>query len=259
MVLLTNGTVASWGSNQSGEVGDGSTVQERITPVLVKSIDGSGPLTGAIDVEASDYHGIARMSDGRVLGWGNYQALCTGANAAVYRLPVALPLGTNVTKVAIGVLSGLYLRGDGSLVSCGDNLGGLDGRPTTVLTANTPGVVTGMDSGVVDMDTGVNHDIALKSDGTVWAWGSNFNNQLGLSGANATTDPIRTPAQVAIPPGPKVVAVAAGRDYSMAVRADGTVLAWGFNQLGGGLHGPALRTVDQRQPRRSRRPGGHHR
>ncbi len=77
---------------------------------------------------------------------------------------------------------------------------------------------------------GYAHVLALKTDGTVWSWGSNANGQLGL-GSTTTVD---TPTQ--IPGLSNVVAVAAtGWEYgsqSFAVKADGTVWAWGYNNSG---------------------------
>jgi alpha-tubulin suppressor-like RCC1 family protein len=77
---------------------------------------------------------------------------------------------------------------------------------------------------------GYAHVLALKTDGTVWSWGSNGNGQLGLG----TTTTVNVPTQV--PTLAAVVAVAAfGWDYSsqsFAVKADGTVWAWGYNNAG---------------------------
>jgi alpha-tubulin suppressor-like RCC1 family protein len=70
-------------------------------------------------------------------------------------------------------------------------------------------------TGVVAIAAGGAHSLALKSDGTVVAWGSNFSGQMrvpsGLSG---------------------VVAIAAGDAHSLALKSDGTVVAWGFAGLG---------------------------
>ena len=75
------------------------------------------------------------------------------------------------------------------------------------------------------------HTVYLKSDGTVWAWGSNSNGQLG----NGTTTDSNIPLQV---PGLSgMTAVAAGNSFTVALKNDGTVWAWGSNsngQLGNG-------------------------
>ena len=75
------------------------------------------------------------------------------------------------------------------------------------------------------------HSLALKNDGTVWAWGNNAYGQLG----NGTTSNSSVAVQVSGLSG--IVAVAAGQDESFAVDAYGNVWAWGYNtsgQLGNG-------------------------
>lgn len=84
---------------------------------------------------------------------------------------------------------------------------------------------------VIDIAAGSAHVLALKEDGTVWAWGANDYGQLG----DDTTIDRRTPIQVQGLSGVK--AVAAGLMYSVALKDDGTVWAWGYNkngQLGSG-------------------------
>jgi alpha-tubulin suppressor-like RCC1 family protein len=85
--------------------------------------------------------------------------------------------------------------------------------------------------GVVDVEAGFYHSLALTSDGTVWAWGSNEFGQLG----DGTTRRHRRPVQVADLH--DVVAITAGEFDSLALKSDGTIWAWGYNsdgQLGDG-------------------------
>jgi alpha-tubulin suppressor-like RCC1 family protein len=70
------------------------------------------------------------------------------------------------------------------------------------------------------------HTLAVKSDGTVWAWGLNENGQLG----DGTTTDRLTPVQVQNLS--DVISIAAGKDFSLALKQDGTVWAWGLNEYG---------------------------
>jgi len=87
--------------------------------------------------------------------------------------------------------------------------------------------------GTLPVAAGGTHTLALKQDGTVWAWGDNIHSQLGDGGT--TTRSI---------PGPVLgltgfVAVAAGAVHSLALKRDGTVWAWGENlvsELGDGTN-----------------------
>jgi len=69
------------------------------------------------------------------------------------------------------------------------------------------------------------HTMALKSDGTVWAWGYNSYGQLG----DGTTTNRSTPVQVSSLS--NVTAIAGGNSHSLALKSDGTVLAWGGNYV----------------------------
>ena len=86
-------------------------------------------------------------------------------------------------------------------------------------------------SDVTAIAGGANHTLALKSDGTVWAWGSNFHGQLGDGSNTDRTTPVQVSGLS------DVTAIAGGGDHAIALKSDGTVWAWGFNfygQLGDG-------------------------
>jgi alpha-tubulin suppressor-like RCC1 family protein len=90
---------------------------------------------------------------------------------------------------------------------------------------STPVQVTGL-TGVTQVAAGGLHSLALRSDGTVWAWGYNFVGQLG----NGTQTGSGTPVQVTGLTG--VTQVAAGGLHSLALRSDGTVWTWGDGGTG---------------------------
>ena len=119
----------------------------------------------------------------------------------------------------------LFAKPDGSAWAWGSNGNGeLGDNSTTRRDVPTP--VSGLTSGVTAVAAGLTHSLALKSDGTVWAWGHNGNGQLGL----ADTARRLTPVQISSLSG--IVAIAAGSNHSVALKSDGTVYAWGANNLG---------------------------
>jgi len=73
---------------------------------------------------------------------------------------------------------------------------------------------------------GANHSVALKTDGTVWAWGLNTKGQLGDSTVTQRTAPVKAKVLT------NAMAVAAGDSHSVAIKSDGTVWAWGYNGYG---------------------------
>ena len=99
-------------------------------------------------------------------------------------------------------------------------------EPNYIERPDDPGsVMTG--SSVVKIAAGYyKHSLALKSDGTVWAWGSNIYGELG----DGTSINRYLPQQVL--PLHNIVDIAIGQLYSMALENDGTVWAWGWNEYG---------------------------
>ena len=98
----------------------------------------------------------------------------------------------------------------------------------TTTDRSTPVQVSGL-TNIAAIAGGGNDTIALKNDGTVWAWGWNYFGQLG----DGTTTDRSTPVQV----WGHVVAIAGGSEHTIALKDDGTVWAWGgngFGQLGDG-------------------------
>jgi len=82
-------------------------------------------------------------------------------------------------------------------------------------------------TGVTQVSAGSLHSLALRSDGTVWAWGNNFYGQLG--NGTATSSAYLTPVQV---PGlTGIIQVSAGGLHSLALSSDGTVWEWGTDGI----------------------------
>ncbi len=166
-------------------------------------------------------------------GWGyNLWGQLGDGSTADRSTPVQLPLPTGVVALSGGYYHTLALQNGGRVYAWGRNadgqlgIGSSDGDPHPYA-AEVPGLST-----VTAIAAGAFHSLALRSDGSVWAWGWNDTGQLG----DGTTTTRLSPVQV-LPPGSGVVAIAAGYGHSLALKSDGTVLAWGYNaegQLGDG-------------------------
>jgi uncharacterized repeat protein (TIGR01451 family) len=129
-----------------------------------------------------------------------------------------------------GLYHDLSLKTDGTVWSWGFNGNGQLGTGALGATVTAPVQMAGL-AGMSDVSAGTYHSVAAKSDGTVWAWGYNFNGELG----NGTVVDQSAPVQATALTG--VIAVAAGDAHTLALKSDGTVWAWGYNfngQLGAG-------------------------
>jgi alpha-tubulin suppressor-like RCC1 family protein len=230
--------VASWGLNNTGQLGNGTTTDRALFGDI-----GAG--NNVVQVDARYDHGLAVRSDGTVWAWGNNELGELGDGTTTSRLaPVQVTGLTGVTQVAAGQYVSLALRSDGTVWAWGANLAGQLGRGTTSDHEVTPARVTGL-AGVVKISAGDGFSLALRSDGTVWAWGSNSVGELG----NGSTANSAAPVKVAGLD--NVTDIAAGFDSSVVTRTNGisvakTVWTWGENgagQLGDGTTANRLTPV----------------
>jgi len=233
LAMKSNGTVWSWGYNGYGQLGDGTTTQ-RNTPAQVSG------LAGITAVAAGYYQSLALKSDGTVWAWGyNGNGQLGDGTTGTNRLnpvPVSGLTGT-VTAIAGGTNHSIALKSDGTVWTWGYNGYGQLGDGTytqnpTPVQVHGPGNV-GFLTGIIAIAGGENHSIALKSDGTVWAWGYNGYGQLG----DGTYNTSNTPVQVSTLTGVANIAGGTGANHSLALKSNGSVWAWGNNgngQLGDG-------------------------
>ena len=221
LVLLKDGTVVPWGDNGGGQCTaptglDGVKAVAMGMYALALKGDGTlaawgseaftpAGLNGVVAIAASPGYGLAVKEDGTVVAWGaDYpQSSVRGLSA--------------VKAIAAGQAHSLALKADGTVVAWGANDSGQSTVPSGL-------------SGVVAIAAGTRHSLALKADGAMVAWG----NGVGAKLPSGLQD---------------VVAIAAGgvvestgnihdpdpirdRGFSLAVKADGTVVAWGDNTFG---------------------------
>lgn len=220
--LKSDGTVWAWGFNGFGQLGDG-THSDRYTPVQVSGLSSATALGGR------GYHSLAIRSDGTAWTWGfNTSGQLGNGTIISSSVPVqVIGLGSVLTLTG-GYNFSLALLSDHTLRAWGANQYGQLGDGAAETRALTPVQVSGLIS-VSQVSSGWEHALALRSDGTVWAWGNNVKGELG----NGTTVTSSVPIQVAGLSG--MTAVSGGDCHSAALKSDGTVWTWGCNdraQLG---------------------------
>lgn len=171
-----------------------------------------------------DYHSVQLKPDGSVWAWGdNSQGQLGYAEGGGRTEPGSVHGLSNIISVAAAGLHNLALDGNGRVWTWGDNVSGQLGDGTTFASAK-PNIVPNLND-VVFIDCGgfeYDFSLALKSDGTVWAWGANHLGQLG----DGSTSNRMTPVQVKSLT--DVVSISAGDAGCLALKSDGTVWAWGW-------------------------------
>ncbi len=221
-VLESNGSLACWGRNGAGEVGDGTIVDKNVPTQL------PGAQTYE-QVTVGDQHTCA-LRKGSIDCWGSnsHGQLGVGSNKPSSS-PVPLPVVmiNNATELSLNVRQSCALLKSGQLSAWGE-IDELTGMPVA-FTAPTP---IAFYAGVTHIAYGEYHLCALLGNQTVICSGSNDHGQLG----NGKTGGSYTmPVPVMNLSG--VIAIASGFQMSCALKQDGTVLCWGLNgagQLGDG-------------------------
>lgn len=127
----------------------------------------------------------------------------------------------------------MALKKDGTVWTWGQNSygqlgnGASDDWDAHPLPQQVPGL-----SGVVSIGTGQYHTLVVKNDGTVWVWGENYYGELGDGTATRRTSPIQVLGENGEGFLNDVLSVAGGCYYSLAIKNDQTVWAWGYNDYG---------------------------
>ena len=249
--LLEDGTVVAWGQNDEGQLGNGpmgasadNYPKPSVTPVQVTG------LTDIIQVEAGWKHAIALRRDGSVWAWGTRDngAIGDGQPATLRPLkaigPVRVPGLEGITQIAADRSHNLALKSDGHVMSWGSNSDGELGIGTR-LTGWTPAEVIGLDRvTAIAAGTGGGKGFsgAVRSDGTVWLWGTNTSAQMGNGeGPMSPDDPggrNLVPVQLKSVTGARSLSIGVG--HVAVLLHDGTLRMWGhdgWGQIGVGTSG----------------------
>jgi alpha-tubulin suppressor-like RCC1 family protein len=231
LALRADGTVATWGMNAYGQLGDGTTTY-RLTPVNV-----TGGLDDVIAIAAGYRHSVALKVDGTVWSWGDNGGGILGAGIAdAYRTsPVQVvtssgPL-TGITAISAGLFHTMALKSDGTVWVWGQSNYGALGQGnlnTQTRAVQVPGL-----TGITAIVAGGWYSLALQTNGStsgnVWGFGLNDSGQLLDGTTTNRLSPVLGSAQITL--------MGAGAQHTVVRKVDGTIWGAGYNlygQLGNG-------------------------
>jgi alpha-tubulin suppressor-like RCC1 family protein len=220
--LLADSTASCWGSNVSGQLGNGSTT-DSFTPVKVSGLTNAIAITASRPRLDSYGHTCALISDGTVKCWGrNIVGQLGNGTTTDSSVPVTVSGLSNVIAIQAGGFHTCALLSDHTVQCWGDNALGQLGDIPTLTPRTTPFTVPGISTATA-LGLGGNFSCALLSNGSVQCWGDNSQGRLG----NGTTTASYLP--VTVSGISTAIALTVGRGHACAVLTGGTTQCWGDN------------------------------
>ncbi|TGE21966.1 T9SS type A sorting domain-containing protein [Hymenobacter aquaticus] len=199
----------------------------------------------AVDGANSTFTSLALRADGSLWSWGDNRYGQLGyatPNAARNAVPAQVPppasaaAGTKWASFAVGSNYALALRTDGSLWVWGLDFGNYGTGTTSSVGGPAPVRVPEPATAAAgttwtQVAVGNSHNVALRSDGTLWAWGLNSSGEVGDGTTTRRPTPIRIPTPATAAPGTTWTQLSCGASYTLALRSDGTLWGWGSNRF----------------------------
>lgn len=222
--IKTDGTLWSWGSAASGVLGS-NALTHRSSPEQTVAFGTNWKSV------AANGHALAIKTDGTLWSWGLNNVGQLGDLSRTNRSsPVQVAgFATNWKQVSCGYRQTAAIKTDGTLWLWGEGGYGQIGRNSTV-DSSSPVQTIAFGTDWKQVACGFRHHGAVKTDGTLWMWGANLLGQLGTNDVIHRSSPIQT-----ISYGNNWKHVVCKANYTIALKTDGTLWAWGSNGSFGAL------------------------
>jgi alpha-tubulin suppressor-like RCC1 family protein len=222
----TTGSLWVWGNNNQGQLATNNAINYS-SPV--QTVSGG---TNWKQIAASSSTSGAIKTDGTLWMWGNngYGQVGDNTSATTYSSPVqTISGGTNWKQIVCGQNHTAAIKTDGTLWTWGQNTSGQLGT-NNITNYSSPIQTVSGGNNWRQVSAGQNHLVAIKTDGTLWAWGLNNSGQLGINNVASRSSPVQT--------------IAGGTNWktlfdgycatsrTAAIKTDGTLWVWGLNTSG---------------------------
>lgn len=221
--LVRDGTVACWGRNDHGQLGNGGTSD---AAAAVGVVDGHGVRIGGVRaIAAGAAHSCALRGDGTVVCWGDDSSGQLGRGGAAAVNPVPMPAAlTSIVAVAAGARHTCAALTNGSVWCWGANDSAQLGAPPSAGASMPMQVVDGAGLAVAaaSLAAGDTHTCAVDASAQLACWGSDGSGELGDASTATTRAPVPATSL-----GKHVRVAAAGARLSCALVDDGSVRCFG--------------------------------
>ena len=220
--IKTDGTLWIWGRNGYGQLGD-NTIVAKSSPVQTVTFG-----TNWKQVSCGYHHTAAIKTDGTLWTWGRNGFGQLGDNTITHRSsPVqTVAFGTNWKSIVCSNYQTVAIKTDGTLWAWGRNADGQLGD-NTVTNKSSPVQTIAFGTNWKQVFCGFYNTVAIKTDGTLWAWGQNTSGQIGDNTRTNRSSPVQTVAF-----GTNWKQVSCGVTHVSAIKNDGTLWSWGANSNG---------------------------
>jgi alpha-tubulin suppressor-like RCC1 family protein len=220
--IFLEGNLWGWGTNGSGQLGDG-TRTDKSSPIQTVA---GGTNWKRVSVSNSTIGAI--KSDGTLWMWGLNAYGHLGDNTTISRSsPVqTVAGGTNWKQVSCGANHSAAIKTDSTLWLWGYDTYGEIGD-NTVIFRSSPVQTISIGTNWKQVVCGFKHTSAIKTDGSLWCWGRNLKGQLGDNTIVDRSSPVQT-----IAGGTNWKRVSCGYAFTTAIKSDGTLWTWGNNNYG---------------------------
>jgi alpha-tubulin suppressor-like RCC1 family protein len=176
---------------------------------------------------------LAIAEDGSLWATGlNANGQLGTGNTTALRVMTKIGAVTTWRQVSVGTDHAVATRTDGTLWAFGRNNNGQSGQGSLTTTQYTSPIQIGTDTNWAWSVAGANHCVAVKTNGTLWAWGANGNGQCGQGNTTTANYPAPTQVGTATNWSQNGDRLFAGADFTLALRTTGTLWSWGSNTNG---------------------------
>ncbi len=224
LAIKNDGTLWAWGINSNGQLGDGTNTN-KTSPTKI------GTDSDWIDISAGENFTLALKSNGTLWAWGINSGNQLGDGTTTSKnVPTQIGVDTNWRYISAGATHSFAIKNDNTLWGWGANGAYQLGGDGTNVSKTVPTQI-GVASDWKMISAGGEYSMAVKTNGELFGWGTNYYGRLGFGDENARNSPTKRGTAT------NWKSVSTHTYHIFAIREDGTIWASGSNtsgQLGNG-------------------------